>query len=120
MRDEAPVLAGNPSNGKAPASADHFGKVATVTVVVPALNEAENPSHVLPLIPEWVREAILVDEHCTAETIAAKRVLPHREVVPKARSLGKRQNHARARCGGVGSPGVSTPSVSARSPRGEV
>ena len=32
-----------------------------VSVVIPALNEAENLPHVLPLIPEDVHEVILVD-----------------------------------------------------------
>ena len=35
----------------------------TVSVVVPALNEAENLPHVLPRIPKWVHEIILVDGH---------------------------------------------------------
>ncbi len=34
---------------------------ATVSVVVPALNEAQNLPHVLPRIPSWVHEVILVD-----------------------------------------------------------
>ena len=90
MKDEAPVVAGNPSNGKAPAAADHFGKAATVTVVVPALNEAENLAHVLPLIPKWVHEVILVDDHCTDDTVlVAKRLLPGIRVVENTRTPGK-------------------------------
>ncbi|CAG0927122.1 Undecaprenyl-phosphate mannosyltransferase [Thermoflexales bacterium] len=39
------------------------GYVPTVTAVIPALNEAENLPHVLPLIPDWVDEVVLVDGH---------------------------------------------------------
>ena len=41
-----------------------------VSVVIPALNEALNPHHVLPLIPRFVNEIILVDGHSTDDTIA--------------------------------------------------
>ena len=47
----------------------------TVTVVVPALNEAENLPHVLPLIPAWVNEIILVDGHSTDATVEVARAL---------------------------------------------
>jgi glycosyltransferase involved in cell wall biosynthesis len=39
-----------------------------VSVVIPALNEAENLPHVLPRIPRWVDEIILVDGHSTDGT----------------------------------------------------
>jgi glycosyltransferase involved in cell wall biosynthesis len=41
-----------------------------VTVVIPAMNEAENLPHVLPRIPNWVYEVVLVDGHSTDETVA--------------------------------------------------
>lgn len=47
----------------------------TITVVVPALNEAENLPHVLPLIPAWVSEIILVDGHSTDATVEVARAL---------------------------------------------
>lgn len=40
-----------------------------VTVVIPAMNEAENLPHVLPRIPQWVYEVVLVDGHSTDNTI---------------------------------------------------
>jgi glycosyltransferase involved in cell wall biosynthesis len=46
-----------------------------VSVVVPALNEAENLPHVLPLIPAWVDEIILVDGNSTDDTVAVARQL---------------------------------------------
>jgi glycosyltransferase involved in cell wall biosynthesis len=46
-----------------------------VSVVVPTLNEAENLPHVLPRIPEWVHEVILVDGNSTDDTIEVARKL---------------------------------------------
>ncbi len=54
----------------------------TVSVVIPALNEAENLPHVLPYIPQWVHEVLLVDGHSTDETIqVARELLPSVRVV---------------------------------------
>src|SRR4051794_37568815 len=53
-----------------PALAHH-----SVSVVIPALNEAENLPHVLPRIPTWVDEVILVDGHSTDDTVAVARAL---------------------------------------------
>jgi glycosyltransferase involved in cell wall biosynthesis len=39
-----------------------------VSVVIPTLNEARNLYHVLPLIPEFVHEIILIDGHSTDDT----------------------------------------------------
>ncbi len=44
-----------------------------VSVVVPALNEAENLPHVLPRIPGWVHEVVLVDGRSTDDTVAVAR-----------------------------------------------
>jgi len=53
-----------------------------VTVVIPALNEAENLPFVLPRLPVDVDEVILVDGHSTDDTIAAaRRILPSIRVV---------------------------------------
>lgn len=41
----------------------------TVSVVIPALNEARNLPYVLPRIPKWVTEVILVDGHSTDNTV---------------------------------------------------
>src|SRR6266567_7199825 len=41
-----------------------------ISIVIPALNEAKNLCHVLPLIPPIVTEIILVDGHSTDDTIA--------------------------------------------------
>ncbi len=57
-----------------------------ISVVVPALNEADNLPHVLPLIPHWVDEVILVDGHSTDDTVAvARALLPSIKVVTQQR-----------------------------------
>jgi glycosyltransferase involved in cell wall biosynthesis len=49
-----------------------------VSVVIPALNEAENLPYVLPRIPSWVHEVLLVDGHSTDNTlVVARRLLPN-------------------------------------------
>jgi len=46
-----------------------------VSVVIPAKNEAKNLPHVLPHIPTWVSEVILVDGSSSDDTIAVARRL---------------------------------------------
>jgi glycosyltransferase involved in cell wall biosynthesis len=54
----------------------------TISVVVPAMNEAENLAHVLPRIPREVHEVILVDGNSHDDTIAvAQQLLPDIRVV---------------------------------------
>ncbi len=52
-----------------------FGGLPSVSVVVPALNEAPNLPYVLPLIPAWVSEVILVDGGSTDGTADVARAL---------------------------------------------
>ena len=46
-----------------------------VSVIIPALNEADNLAHVLPFLPDLIDEVILVDGHSTDRTIAVAREL---------------------------------------------
>jgi glycosyltransferase involved in cell wall biosynthesis len=46
-----------------------------ISVVIPTLNEARNLPHVLPRIPKWVHEVIIVDGRSTDETVAVARAL---------------------------------------------
>lgn len=56
----------------------------TVSVVIPAMNEAQNLPHVLPLIPAWVHEIILVDGNSVDDTIAvAQALIPNIRIVPQ-------------------------------------
>ncbi len=61
----------------------------TVSVVVPAMNEAENLPHVFATLPHWVHEVVLVDGHSTDDTIkVARRLRPNLRVVHQ-RGRGK-------------------------------
>ncbi len=57
-----------------------------VSVVIPALNEAKNLSHVLPRIPTWVHEVILIPGHSTDDTVeVARQLWPTIRVVEQKR-----------------------------------
>jgi glycosyltransferase involved in cell wall biosynthesis len=59
--------------------------VPIVSVVIPALNEAENLPYVLPLIPHWIDEVILVDGHSHDGTVeVACKLLPEIHVVQQS------------------------------------
>jgi glycosyltransferase involved in cell wall biosynthesis len=61
----------------------------TVSVVVPALNEAENIPHVLPRIPRWVHEIVLVDGNSTDGTIEVARQCCPRVRIVQQEGKGK-------------------------------
>jgi glycosyltransferase involved in cell wall biosynthesis len=67
-----------------------------VSVVVPTLNEAENLPYVLPRIPLWVDEIILVDGYSTDGTVDVARALIPEIVVVQQDRPGK---GAALRCG---------------------
>ena len=53
-----------------------------ISVVVPARNEAQNLSYVLPFIPSFVDEVILVDGHSSDNTVeVAQQLLPSIRIV---------------------------------------
>ena len=57
-----------------------------VSVVIPAMNEAKNLPHVLPRIPAWVDEVLLVDGRSTDGTVeVARRLLPSIQIVGQER-----------------------------------
>ena len=61
-----------------------------VSVVIPAYNEAKNLQHVLPLLPTWVHEVILVNNHSTDDTVeVASKLLPGIRVVNTEQGRGK-------------------------------
>lgn len=60
-----------------------------VSVVIPTLNEAENLPHVLPHIPEWVDEVVIVDGRSTDDTIAVARELRPDVVIVEDKEPGK-------------------------------
>ena len=68
----------------------------TVSVVIPALNEAENLPHVLPRIPAWVDEVILIPGPSTDNTACvARQIMPSIRIVEQV-GQGK---GAALRCG---------------------
>jgi glycosyltransferase involved in cell wall biosynthesis len=87
--DWAPcALACTTSGGQAVQHESSIG--ATVTVIIPALNEAENLQHVLPFIPTWVHEVVLVDDHSTDATVeVARDLMPSIRIVANERPGGK-------------------------------
>jgi glycosyltransferase involved in cell wall biosynthesis len=62
---------------------------ARVSVVIPTLNEAANLPHVLPRIPGWIDEIVLVDSQSTDGTVEVARQLRPDIVVIRQRRLGK-------------------------------
>lgn len=58
---------------------------ATVSVVIPTLNEAENLPHVFAAVPSWVTEVVLVDGRSADDTVAvARRLRPDVKIVMQA------------------------------------
>lgn len=73
-----------------------------ISVVIPALNEAQNLPYVLPRIPAEVYEVILVDGHSTDETVAlAQDLMPDIQVmVQQGRGKGDALRSGFAACTG--------------------
>jgi glycosyltransferase involved in cell wall biosynthesis len=60
-------------------------KEARVTVVIPTLNEAQNLAHVLPRVPAWVHEVIIVDGDSTDGTPdVVREIRPDARIVRQA------------------------------------
>ena len=56
--------------------------IPSVSVVIPTLNEAGNLPHVLPRLPAWIHELVIVDGLSTDDTVAvAKSHAPRAKVV---------------------------------------
>src|SRR5258708_33874570 len=61
-----------------------------ISVVIPAHNEARNLPYVVPLIPNWVHEVILVNDHSADDTVeVACRLLPTIRIINTQHSHGK-------------------------------
>jgi glycosyltransferase involved in cell wall biosynthesis len=61
----------------------------SVAIVIPALNEAQNLPHVLPRIPSWVDEIVLVDGGSTDRTVEVAKELRSDLIVIEDLSPGK-------------------------------
>jgi glycosyltransferase involved in cell wall biosynthesis len=68
----------------------------TISVVIPALNEAANLPHVLPRIPSWAHEVVLVDGHSTDGTLdVAREVWPNHHIVTREQRYQERRRVVR-------------------------
>jgi glycosyltransferase involved in cell wall biosynthesis len=65
------------------------GERPSVSVVIPTINEASNLPHVLPRIPLWVDELILVDGYSTDKTVEVARQLAPDILVLQQKRGGK-------------------------------
>jgi len=63
--------------------------VPRISVIVPTVNEAKNLPHVLPRIPGWIDEVILVDGNSNDGTITVARELMPQIIVIEQPRLGK-------------------------------
>jgi len=62
-------------------------KAPNISVVIPTLNEAQNLPHMLPKIPAWVNEVLIVDGHSTDNTIkVARQLRPDARILMQKRS----------------------------------
>jgi glycosyltransferase involved in cell wall biosynthesis len=68
---------------------DEHERKTTISVVIPAKNEAQNISWVLERIPAWIDEIVLIDGQSIDETIEAARRARTDIVVVEQRSRGK-------------------------------
>ena len=60
--------------------------IPKVSVVMPTLNEAANLVHVLPKLPNWIHEIIIVDGRSTDDTVSvARRIRPDARIVMERR-----------------------------------
>lgn len=66
-----------------------YAAAPSVSVVIPTLNEADNLPLVLPRIPDWVREIVIVDGLSTDNTVAVARALSSKVRVVLERGRGK-------------------------------
>jgi glycosyltransferase involved in cell wall biosynthesis len=63
--------------------------VPTVSVIIPARNEAANLPHVFSTLPPWIDEIVLVDGHSVDDTVAVTRALCPRAKVIAQTGRGK-------------------------------
>ncbi|MBY8884604.1 glycosyltransferase family 2 protein [Streptomyces sp. PTM05] len=71
------------------AISSHLAIAPPVSVVIPAMNEAENLPHVFATLPPWIHEVVLVDGHSTDDTVKVARALRPDVRVVEQRGRGK-------------------------------
>jgi glycosyltransferase involved in cell wall biosynthesis len=61
--------------GTRAAVSDVLAISATVSVIIPTLNEAQNLPHVFAALPDWISEVVIVDGRSTDDSVAVARQL---------------------------------------------
>jgi len=61
--------------GREGSNAARSARVASVSIVIPALNEAANLPHVFARLPSWIDEVVLVDGGSIDDTVAVARAI---------------------------------------------
>lgn len=90
------AISAQPFSGSSPAEyrpvSSHLAIAPPVSVVIPAMNEAENLPYVFKTLPDWIHEVVLVDGNSVDDTVAVARGLrPDVVVVPQ---LGRGKGNA--------------------------
>ncbi|MGW7253399.1 glycosyltransferase family 2 protein [Streptomyces sp. NPDC054834] len=67
----------------------HLAIAPPVSVVIPAMNEAENLPYVFKTLPDWIHEVVLVDGNSTDDTVEVARGLWPKVKVVEQRGKGK-------------------------------
>ncbi|MEV7787946.1 glycosyltransferase family 2 protein [Streptomyces sp. NPDC088106] len=67
----------------------HLAIAPPVSVVIPAMNEAENLPYVFKTLPDWIHEVVLVDGNSTDDTVEVARALWSGVKVVGQRGKGK-------------------------------
>ncbi|MEU3599559.1 glycosyltransferase family 2 protein [Streptomyces sp. NPDC006798] len=82
--EREPDTGSDPARRYRPVSS-HLAIAPPVSVVIPAMNEAQNLPHVFRTLPEWIHEVVLVDGNSTDDTVEVARSLrPDVKVVTQA------------------------------------
>ncbi|MEU6178655.1 glycosyltransferase family 2 protein [Streptomyces coeruleorubidus] len=78
-----------PTAGKYRPVSSHLAIAPPVSVVIPAMNEAENLPYVFKTLPDWIHEVVLVDGNSTDDTVQVARELWPDVKVVEQRGKGK-------------------------------
>ncbi|MFD3735310.1 glycosyltransferase family 2 protein [Streptomyces sp. NPDC058632] len=78
-----------PATGKYRPVSSHLAIAPPVSVVIPAMNEAENLPYVFKTLPDWIHEVVLVDGNSTDDTVEVARELWPDVKVVEQRGKGK-------------------------------
>ncbi|MFH8618538.1 glycosyltransferase family 2 protein [Streptomyces sp. NPDC017979] len=81
----APQQPTSSATGRYRPISSHLAIAPPVSVVIPAMNEAQNLPHVFKTLPDWIHEVVLVDGNSTDDTVeVARRLRPDVKVVQQA------------------------------------